>query len=112
PLKLPILLLGQQLDAHLGGHLDRAALRLVLLPRLARLAVIANASASARALGRAVVEEIRLRLLVKTDDIGLPAGPFHLPDRAELLRVGFQPLAYLFPVEASMSAHVLFETSL
>src|SRR5690606_20448232 len=59
-----------------------------------------------------IVEEIRSGLLVATDDVGLAAGSFHFPDRAQLLRVGFQPFAYLLPFEAGMPTHVLLETSL
>ena len=51
----------QQLDAHLRRHLERVALGLVLLARVERLAVEAQAAATGRALGGAVAEDVPVR---------------------------------------------------
>ena len=58
--------------------LDRAVFGLVLLPRLQRLAVVADAPAALGALRRTVEEDEFARLPVVTDDIRFAAGLFHL----------------------------------
>src|SRR6186713_1130526 len=60
-LQVPVLVLGQEFDAHRGSHVDGAALRLVLLAGLERLTVVADTSASCRALCGAIAERVPAR---------------------------------------------------
>src|SRR5690606_39518621 len=90
-LQVPVLLLGEQLYAHRGGHVDRAAGRLVLFPRLQRLAVITEAAAARRAFRGAVAEDVLARSRVLPDDVRLAPGSLHFVQRPELLRPGFEP---------------------
>src|SRR4051812_21891661 len=55
-LRLEVLLFSEQLDAELSGHLRRAAPRLGVIARYERLAVVAEAPATLRALRRAIEE--------------------------------------------------------
>ena len=81
----------KQLDAHRGRHLDGAALRLVLLAGVQRLAVVAEASAAGRALGGAVAEDEPAGVLVAADHVRLAAGGLHRAERRQRGRIGFEP---------------------
>src|SRR5690606_908176 len=80
-LQRTVLLLREQLDAHLIGHLHGTAVRLVRLAGPARLTVVADAAAPPGTLRRAVTEEDRSRLAA--DHVRLAAGLIHRLERAE-----------------------------
>ena len=75
-----ILLFGEKRGSHGRGHLDSVAAGLVLLSRIQRRAVVAQAPAARRALSGAINEEVLARLLVVTHDVRLAAGPLQLAE--------------------------------
>src|SRR5690606_5089320 len=105
-----IQLLREQLRAHLRSQLHGAALRLVLLPRLERLLIVAEASPASRALLRAADEEVLVRFAVVFDHIRLAPGALHLRERPELRGTGLEPGLHVGPVDARVTVPVSFET--
>ena len=111
-LQLSILLFGEKLNAHGGGHVHRAALGLVFFSRVQGFAVEAKAAAVFRALGGAIVKKVFARLLVMADNIGFTAGSFHFMEGPQLPGAGFEPGLHFGPRKAFVAVHVLLKASL
>jgi len=65
--------------------------------------------ASGRALSRAIVEKVLGGLGVQCDHIGFAACFFHLMERPEFFRGGFQPGLHLAPCDAGMAVRIFFK---
>ena len=111
-LKRPVLRFGQQLDAHVGSHLDGTGLRPVLLARHPRLLVVADAPAARRALGGAIAERDASGALVASDHVGFAPGFLHRAKRFQRPRPVLKTRLDVGPGNALVAAHVPLETLL
>src|SRR5690606_22136937 len=102
----------QQLRADSGGDIDGAILGPVFLPRLERLSVVADASATFRTFRRAIAKEVLAGFLVAADHVRLAARSLHLAERSQLLWVGFEPGLHFRPFDALVAVHALLEPGL
>lgn len=105
-LKLQVLLLGQNIDLHLGRQIHDAAFRFVFLPAIERFAVVAEAGAALGALRGTVDKKAFAGLLVMAHDVRLAAGAFHFMKGPELARIAFQPDAHGSPIQARVAAGI------
>ena len=90
-LQLVILLLIQEFDAHGRSQVGDAAFRFMLLARVQRRAVVAQAHPSLGTLRGAVDKEYLARLRVAADHVGLAARGLHRGERREFIRTRVQP---------------------
>src|SRR5215204_869369 len=111
-LEPPVLVHGEECRPHGGCHIDGAALRFVLLPRLQRLAVVTDASASLGALRRAIHKGEFARRRVDGNDVRFAAGLLHFIERPEFGTVRLESRLYRGPVDASMAVYVRVEAGL
>ena len=111
-LQFSVLFLRQKVDAHRGGHLDGAALRLVFFPRLERFTVVADTSAAGWALCGAIAERVAARLSVLADDVRFAARGLHLAKRPQCIGIAFELGSYIGPRDSLVPVHVLLEASL
>jgi hypothetical protein len=84
----------------------------VLLARLERLVVVADAPAALRALRRAIEENVLPGILLPGDHVGLAAAGLHCVERPELVDAGLEPFLDSFPAKVGMACAVLFEPRL
>src|SRR5437868_11339616 len=105
-LKLEVFFFRQKLDAHGRRHAKRAILRLMFLPRLQRLIVVAKTYATVRSLRRTIEKDVLAGLLILTYHIRLAAGCLHHVERPELGGVSLQFCFYISPIKALVAIHV------
>jgi hypothetical protein len=110
-LKLQILLLRQELDAHGGGHIGGAVFRFMFFPRIQRFTILAKTGTIHRTLLGTIKKDVLACVLVVTNHIGFTAGFFHFTKRLKFVAIGFQACSHVDPFQPSVAVHIFPKTA-